>query len=113
MSLSTAFTIANSAFITNAAQSAIISQNIANANTPGYSTETANVGTNSYGGVEVDSTTRDANAALQMQVGVSTSESARTQAISTALGLLAQTVNDSSSSASATGATQNGASPSA
>jgi len=113
MSLSTAFTIANSAFIANAAQSAVVSQNIANANTPGYSKETANVGTNAYGGVEVDTTTRDANAALQMQVGVSTSESARTQTISTALGQLARTVSDSSSSTSATGATQNGGSPSA
>ena len=113
MSLSTAFTIANSAFIANAAQSAIVSKNIANSNSLGYSTEIAAVATTSYGGVEVASTTRDANTALQAQVGVSTSELARAQLIATALGQLAQTVSDSTSSTSATGAAQNGGSPSA
>ena len=51
MSLSTAFNIINSAFVANAAQSAIISSNISNANTPGYAREIANLVTNAYGGV--------------------------------------------------------------
>ena len=59
MSLSAAFNIISSSFAANAAQTAVVSSNIANVNTPGYSREIANVVTNSYGGADVASVTRD------------------------------------------------------
>ena len=68
MSLSTAFNVISSSFAANAAQTAVVSNNIANVNTPGYSREIANVVTNSYGGADVASITREANAALLEQV---------------------------------------------
>ena len=92
---------------------AVVSNNIANVNTPGYSREIANVVTNSYGGSDVASITREANAALLEQVSSSTSQAAAQQAISDGLTTLAQTVDDSSSTSSTSGADQNGASPSA
>lgn len=113
MTLSSAFSIINSAFASNAAQSAIISSNISNANTPGYAREIANVLTNSYGGSDVASVTREANSALLEQVNASTSQAASEQALANGLTTLAQTVSDSASSSSASGATQNGDSPSA
>ena len=113
MSLSTAFNVISSSFAANAAQTSIVSNNIANVNTPGYSREIANVVTNSYGGADVASVAREANAALLEQVSSSTSQAATQQAISSGLATLAQTVDDSSSTSSASGAGQNGASPSA
>src|SRR6185312_9698548 len=113
MSLSTAFNVISSSFAANAAQTSVVSNNIANVNTPGYSREIANVVTNSYGGADVASIAREANAALLEQASSSTSQAAAQQAISDGLTTLAQTVDDSSSAASASGATQNGASPSA
>ncbi len=113
MSLSAAFNVISSSFAVNSAQTAVVSNNIANANTPGYSRETANVVTNSYGGADVASVTREANAALLEQVSSSTSQAATQQAISDGLSTLAQTVDDSSSASSTSGANQNGASPSA
>ena len=113
MSLSTAFNVITSSFAVNSAQTAVVSNNIANANTPGYSREIANVVTNSYGGADVASVTREANAALLEQVSSSTSQAATQQAISDGLSTLAATVDDSSSASSTSGADQNGASPSA
>ena len=113
MSLSAAFNVISSSFVVNSAQTAVVSNNIANANTPGYSREIANVVTNSYGGADVASVTREANAALLEQVSSATSQAAAQQAISDGLTTLAQTVDDSSSSSSTSGANQNGASPSA
>ena len=113
MSLSTAFNVISSSFAVNSAQTAVVSNNIANANTPGYSREIANVVTNSYGGADVASVTREANAALLEQVSSSTSQAATQQAISDGLSTLAATVDDSSSASSTSGADQNGASPSA
>ena len=113
MSLSTAFNVISSSFAANAAQNAVVANNIANVNTPGYSREIANVVTNSYGGADVASITREANAALLEQVSSSTSQAAAHQAISDGLTTLAQTVDDSSSTSSTSGADQNGASPSA
>jgi flagellar hook-associated protein 1 len=113
MSLSAAFNVISSSFAANAAQTAVVSNNIANVNTPGYSREIANVVTNSYGGADVASVTRMANAALQEQVSTSTSQAAAQQAISDGLSTLAQTVGDSSAASSTSGANQNGASPSA
>ena len=72
MSLSAAFNVISSSFAANSAQTAVVSNNIANANTPGYSREIANVVTNSYGGADVASVTREANAALLEQVSSST-----------------------------------------
>jgi flagellar hook-associated protein 1 FlgK len=113
MSLSTAFNVISSSLAANAAQTAVVSNNIANVNTPGYSREIGNVVTNSYGGSDVASITREANAALLEQVSTSTSQAAAQQAISDGLTRLAQTVDDSSSTSSTSGANQNGASPSA
>ena len=113
MTLSAAYNIVNSSFAANAAQTAVVSKNIANANTAGYSREIANVLTNLYGGADVDSITREANGALRDQVSNATSQAAGQQAIADGLAKLAQTVNDSASASSASGATQNGASPSA
>src|SRR5271163_165488 len=113
MSLSTAFNVISSSFAVNSAQTAVVSNNIANANTPGYSREIANVATNSYGGADVASVTREANAALLEQVSTSTALAATQQAISDGLSTLTATVDDSSSASSTSGANQNGASPSA
>src|ERR1700732_4521718 len=76
MSLSSAFNIINTAFNANAAQTAITSNNVANANTTGYSLKTANLATNSFGGVEITSVTRATNVALQDQMLAANSESA-------------------------------------
>ncbi len=113
MSLSTAFNIISSSFAANAAQTAVVSNNIANVNTPGYSKEVANLVANSYGGVDVASVTRLANAALNEQVSTSTAQAAYQQAVATGLSTLAATVNDSTATSSTSGVTQNGASPSA
>ncbi len=113
MSLSTAFNIITSSFAANAAQTAVVSNNIANVNTTGYSKEVANFVANSYGGVDVASVTRLANAALTEQVSTSTSQAASQQAIANGLSTLAATVDDSTSTSSTSGANENGASPSA
>jgi flagellar hook-associated protein 1 FlgK len=113
MSLSAAFNVIGSSFAANSAQIAVVSNNIANANTPSYSREIANVVTNSYGGADVASVTREADAALLEQVSSSTAQAATQRAISDGLSTLAATVDDSSSASSTSGADQNGASPSA
>ena len=113
MNLSAAFSLINSAFATNAAQSAVIARNVANVSVAGYSREAANLVTNGLGGAEVQSVTRVANAALSDQALTATSAAASEQAISDGLSTLAQTVNDSASSSSVSGADANGRSPSA
>jgi len=113
MSLSSTYSIISSAFASTAAQSSTIASNIANASTPGYVREIANQITNDYGGSDVVSISRQANVALLDQLNASTSESSTQSVISTALTTLAQSVNDSPNATSATGALQNGNSPSA
>ncbi len=113
MSLSAAFNVISSSFAANAAQTAVVSNNIANVNTPGYSRQIANVVTNSYGGADVASVTREANAALAEQVTTSTAQAAAQAALANGLATLAQTVDDSSSASTTSGADQNGVSPSA
>ena len=113
MSLSAALNIINSAFVANAGQSAVISSNISNAGTKNYAREIANLITTSGGGVQVASVGREANAALLEQVNTSTSQAAYQQALSDGLSTLAQTVSDSSSATSSSGAAANGNSPSA
>ena len=82
MTLSSTFAIINSAFASTGAQSAVISNNVSNVNTPGYVREIANQITTSFGGSEVVSISRQANAALLDQLNASTSESAAQSAIS-------------------------------
>lgn len=113
MSLSSALNIISSSFVANAAQTAAVSGNIANANTAGYSREIANLLTNSYGGADVVSVTRIANAALTEQASTATAKAAAAKAIADGLTQLAATVSDSSSTTSASGATENGNSPAA
>jgi flagellar hook-associated protein 1 FlgK len=113
MSLSSAYTIISSAFASTAAQSSTIASNISNASTPSYVRELANQVTTDYGGSEVISISRQANAALLDQLNASTSESSAQNIISTAVTTLAQSVSDSSNATSASGALQNGNSPSA
>jgi len=113
MGLSSALNTLNSAFVSNAAQSAVISNNISNASTTGYARELANVITNYSGGSTVVSVTNEADAALQDQVTSSTSQAAYQKALSDGLTTLANTVSDSSSATSSSGAESNGNSPSA
>ena len=113
MSLSAAFNIISSSFAANAAQTAVVSNNVSNVNTAGYSREVANLAAIPHGGVDVASVTRAANAALQEQVSTSTAQAAYQQAISNGLTTLAATVDDSATASSTSGANQNGASPSA
>ena len=114
MSLSSAFSIINSAFASNAAQSAVISSNISNANTPGYAREIANLITTSYGGSEVVSVdARGQQRAARPGQHLDVAGRLAQQALSDGLTTLAQTVSDSASATSSSGATQNGNSPSA
>ena len=111
MTLSSTFNIIDTSFNAIAAQSATIASNVANANTPRYSRQIANLGTTAYNGVAVYSVTREANAAVAAQLNATTSESAAQSAISTALTTLAATVSDSATSTSSSGSLQNGNSP--
>lgn len=113
MTLSAAFSLINSAFASNAAQSAVIARNVANVSVAGYSREVANLVTNGLGGADVQSVTRVANAALADQLLTATSAAGSEQAISDGVSRLAQAVNDSASSSSVSGAYSNGRSPSA
>ena len=107
MNLSAAFSLINSAFATNAAQSAVIARNVANVNVAGYSREVANLVTNSMGGADVQSVTRVANAALADQVLTRLRGGERAGDFGRPF-KLAQTVNDSASSSSVAGANSNG-----
>jgi flagellar hook-associated protein 1 len=114
MSLSSAFNIINSSFNANANQTAVISGNISNANTTGYTLKTANLAANSYGGVEVSSITRATNTALQEQMLASASTAAQQSAIANGLSQLSATVSDSASTSSTSSTTTaSGQSPAA
>jgi flagellar hook-associated protein 1 FlgK len=114
MTLSSAFNIVNTAFNANSAQTAVISNNIANAGTTGYSLRTANLATNAFGGVEVTSVTRATNVALQDQMLAANSESAAQSALANGLTQLSATVSDNpSTSSSASTTTASGQSPAA
>ena len=110
MTLSSAFNIINSSFWAIGSQGSTIASNVANANTPGYSRQVANVMTDNFGGVTVGSVTRVANSALAHQVNAATSDSAAQSAIGGGLATLAATV-DNSASVTSSGALQNGNSP--
>jgi flagellar hook-associated protein 1 len=114
MTLSSAFTIINSAFDSNAAQTAAVSRNITNANKTGYTIKTANINTTSYGGAEVTSITRATNSALLDQMLAANSQAAQQSALATGLTQLSATVSDNASSASSdTATTASGQSPAA
>jgi flagellar hook-associated protein 1 len=114
MSLSSAFNIINSSFDANANQTAVISRNISNANTPGYTLKTANLATSAFGGVDVSSITRAANEALQDTMLSATSTSAQQAALANGLTQLSATVSDSATTASSSSTTTaSGQSPSA
>jgi flagellar hook-associated protein 1 FlgK len=111
MTLSSAFNIIDTSFNAIAKQTSTIASNVANANTSGYSRQIANLATTAYNGVAVYSVTRETNAALSAQLNTATADSAAQTAISNGLATLAQTVSDSATSTSTTGALQNGDSP--
>lgn len=111
MTLSSAFNIIDTSFNAIATQSSTIASNIANANTPSYSRQVANLGTTAYNGVTVYSITREADDALAAQVNSTTADSATQSAISSGLATLAQTVSDSATSTSTSGSLENGDSP--
>ncbi len=114
MTLTSAFNIINTAFDVNAAQTAVISRNVSNSSTTGYTLKTANVATNGYGGVDVTSITRATNTALLEQMLAANSQSSQQSAIANGLSQLSATVSDSSSSSSSSStATASGQSPSA
>src|SRR5262249_44389147 len=114
MSLSSAFNIINTAFNANSAQTAVISNNVANANTKGYSLRTANLATNAFGGVDVVSVTRATNVALQDQMLAANSESAAQSALANGLTQLSATVSDNSTtSTDLSTSTASGQSPAA
>jgi flagellar hook-associated protein 1 FlgK len=113
MSLASAFNIINGSFSAIAAQSATISNNVANANTAGYSRQVANVATDPFGGVTVYSVTREADNALSAQLNNANSDSAAQSAIASGLATLAATISDSASSTASSGSLKNGNSPSA
>jgi flagellar hook-associated protein 1 len=114
MSLSSAFNIINSSFNANASQTAVISRNISNASTPGYTLKTANLATSAYGGVEVSSITRSTNEALQGTMLSATSTAAQQAALANGLTQLSATVSDNAStSATSSATTATGQSPSA
>jgi flagellar hook-associated protein 1 FlgK len=100
MSLSNAASIAQSALNTVTAQTAVVSRNIAGANSTGtYNDKTANVVSTPYGS-QVISVTRAQNQALFDNVLSSTSASAMQNAISSGLDTLQETVGDTSSTQS-------------
>jgi flagellar hook-associated protein 1 FlgK len=98
--LSSATNVTQSAIATVAAQVGVVSQNIAGANTTGYSEQTANVASTLNGGVQLTSVTNSQNKALFESVLGATSSSAAQQAISNGLSTLQQTIGDTSSTTS-------------
>ncbi len=98
--LSSATNVTQSAIATVAAQVNVVSQNIAGANTTGYSEQTANVASTLNGGVQLTSVSNSQNQARFESVLGATSSSAAQQAISNGLSTLQQTIGDTSSSTS-------------
>lgn len=109
MSLTSALSVITSSLIANSSQSAVVSRNVANANTAGYSREIAGLVTTSYGGVDVALVSRQANAFLQERASEATSDAAYHDAVLSGLNALVNTVDDSATVAGES----NGRSPSA
>ncbi len=102
MNLSSAFGVAAQSLGTISSQINLVSQNIAGANTAGYSTKSANVITGSSGSAEIDGVTRSVNTALAKSMLSATSQQAMSSALSAGLDQIDQFMNISSSTASST-----------
>ncbi len=94
MSLGSAANIAQAGLNAITAQTAVLSRNVANANTVGYTTKTANLATIVNGGVQIISVTNAQNQALFENVLDATAKSAAQSAVSSGLTQIEQTVND-------------------
>ena len=106
MSLSSALNIAQSALANTAAQSAILSKNIANVSNADYSRRSASTVSQSYGGVTQGETQRATSKALLASLLAAQSGSASQSALSDGLTSLAGTLGlDTTSSTSSTTAT--------
>lgn len=103
MGLTSAMNVAQSALATVAAESSVVSRNIAGVNSGGsFSRKIANVITTLDGGSQVASVTNAQNQALFESVLSATSSTATQNAISTGLATLQQTVGATNSSTSPT-----------
>lgn len=108
MSLSGALSLAQSALHTTAAQTALISKNIANVSNPDYSRETATSITTSGGGSTTGPTQRAASSALLTALLSAQSASSSAQAISGGISQISSALGlDSASSTDGTAATDN------
>ncbi len=106
MSLTSALNIAQSALANSAAQSAILSQNIANVSNPNYSLETAGTVTQGSGAVSIGATQRATSTALLANLLSSQSASASSSALNNGLQQIAGSLGlESTASTSTTSAT--------
>lgn len=106
MSLTSALNIAQSALANTAAQSSILSKNIANVSNTDYSRRSASTISQSYGGVTQGETQRATSKALLASLLAAQSGSATQSALSDGLASLASTLGlDTTSSTSSTTAT--------
>ncbi len=110
MSLSGALSIAQSALANNAAQSAVLSKNIANVSNANYSRETAGAISQVSGGVLTGPTQRATDNALLVNLLDAQSASSSAQSLGTGLTQIADTLGLNSTS-STTGATATDTSP--
>ena len=104
MGLSTSFSIAQSALASAAAQSSVLSRNIGNVNTTGYTLKSANIVTTQNGASAVTSVQRATNTALFGSVLQAQSDSASQSAISNGLTQLQNTLGLNQSAATASAA---------
>ncbi|MCW4113714.1 flagellar hook-associated protein FlgK [Aurantimonas sp. MSK8Z-1] len=100
MSLTSALDSAKSSLAASAAQTAIVSRNVQNVNTPGTTRKYAQVTSTAYGGVQVNSVARSQNQALFRNQLNATSASNAWTSINDALTQLQQTVGDTADEAS-------------
>ena len=108
MSLSGALSIAQSALANTAAQSALLSRNIANVSNPNYARESAGTITQIGGGVSAGATQRATNDAVLASLLSSQAASSSSQALSNGLTQIAGALGlDTSSASSTTTATDN------
>ena len=106
MSLSAALSIAQSALANNAAQSAVLSKNIANVSNTNYSLETVGAISQISGGVVTGPTQRATNNALLVNLLDAQSASSAAQSLSNGLTQIANTLGlDSAASTTGTAAT--------
>ncbi len=93
MTLSIAGMIANTSLGTISKEIGILSRNVSNANTPGYSARIAQTSTGSVGSAEVDSVTRATNPALFRSQLEATSGGAQSSVVNDGLARIAQLLN--------------------